>query len=402
MSRPRRSVVGATAGLVILLSGAVWLAWAQQPPPQPFGPDWAMLIGGKVFADKGCKTCHAIRGFGATAGPDLSRIEKRSFFDLGAALSNHLRGVALQRPSLTPGDVSNLIAWVFTLQYYDERGDPKAGEAVFAQKACVQCHEVGGQGGRIGPGLDFLKRTWSPVLVAAAMWNHGPEMAEVLQAQGIARPTLTGKELVDLVAYIVEAARDGGGGTAQVLPGVPERGGKLFAEKGCVICHAVGGKGGQVGPELGKRHHVSLSQFGMLMWNHGPVMWPKMKERGLQVPRLRGQEMADIVAYLYASHYFDPAVDPGRGRELLEIKGCLTCHAVRGKGGKIGADLASYAGARTAAGLVAAMWNHPRYLEAQRREVSWPVLTGPDLADMGAHLTALPPLPKAGPKPKGS
>jgi len=390
MSRPTRRVAGGVVALIVLLVVSVPLASAQQPPSQPFGPDWAMLAGGKVFADKGCKVCHAIRGFGATAGPDLSRIERRGFFDLGAALSNHLRGVAIQRPTLTAAEVSNLIAWIFTLQYYDERGDPKAGEAVFTGKACVQCHEVGGKGGRIGPGLDFLKRTWSPVLVAAAMWNHGPEMAEALQTQGIPRPTFTGREVVDLVAFIVETGRDGGGASAQVTPGVPARGAKLFAEKGCVICHAVGGKGGQIGPELGRHHHVSLSQFGALMWNHGPVMWPKMRERGLQVPRLKGQEMADIVAHLYTAHYFEAAVNPGRGRELLELKGCLACHAARGKGEKIGADLASYASLRTSAGLVASLWNHPRYLEAQRREVPWPVLAGQDLADMGAYVASLP------------
>jgi cytochrome c2 len=79
-----------------------------------------------------------------------------------------MREAGVARPTLTPLEASNLIAFLFTIQYYDELGDPGAGETLFAAKGCVQCHEVGGQGGRVGPGLDFLKRASSPVLVAGS------------------------------------------------------------------------------------------------------------------------------------------------------------------------------------------------------------------------------------------
>lgn len=382
---------------VCVLATPTRLAAQTQLPPHPFAPTWANLAGAKVFAEKGCGLCHAIRGYGATAGPDLSRIERKSFFELGAAMSNHLRGVNIRKPTLTAEEVTALIAFMFTLQYYDQSGDPKAGEQLFTAKGCVQCHEVGGKGGRRGPSLDFLKRANSPVLVAAALWNHGPEMGERLQTGGVRRPTFEGKELGDIIAYIHAAARDGGGDTERVAPGVPERGAKLFASKQCIVCHAVGGKGGKVGPELGRRQHVSLTQFAALMWNHGPNMWAAMQQRGIQVPRLTGQEMTDIVAYLYVSHYFDEPVNPTRGRELVESKGCVSCHAVGGKGGKTGKDLSAYPGLRASAGVVAAMWNHPRYVEAQRQEVPWPLVTGPELADMSAYLGALPPRAPAAP-----
>jgi mono/diheme cytochrome c family protein len=409
MSQLKRSAAGAVLGLILLFFSLP--ARAQQQPPQPFAPDWSMFAGGKVFAEKGCGKCHALRGAGGKIGPDLGRIETgKSFFELGAAMWNHLprmgakmREVGIERPTLTPTQLSNLIAFLFTAQYYDELGDPKAGEELFAAKGCVQCHEVGGKGGRVGPGLDFLKRANSPVLVAAAMWNHGPEMAEAMKAKGIARPTFQGKEMVDLIAYIVAVARDGGGETAQVIPGTPERGQKLFGEKRCSVCHSVGGKGGQVGPALGQRgHHVSLTQFAALMWNHGPTMWARMKERGIQVPRLTGQEMADIVAYLYVSHYFDQAASAGRGQQIVQSKGCLGCHSVRGKGGKIGADFAASRVVGSSAGLLAGMWNHSRYMEAQaqKQEISWPVLTGQELADISTYLVSVS---RAGtPKPKSN
>ncbi len=402
MIRPKRSAGGVAVGLVVLLSSMSVPARAeQQPPPQPFAPDWAMLAGAKVFAEKGCGKCHALRGMGGGVGPDLGRVQSgASFFDLGAAMWNHLprmgarmRDVGIERPTLTPAELSNLIAFLFTAQYYDEPGDPKAGEGLFTAKGCGQCHEVGGRGGRVGPGLDFLKRANSPVLVAAAMWNHGPAMAETMQAKGIARPAFQGKEMVDLIAYVVTAAKDGGGETAQVIPGTPERGRKLFGEKRCVVCHRVGGRGGTVGPDLGRRgHHVSLTQFAALMWNHGPSMWARMKERGIPVPGVTGQEMADIVAYLYVSHYFDqPALSRVQGQQLVQRKGCLTCHSVRGKGGKIGADFAESKVVTTAAGVAAGMWNHSRLMEAQaqKQEVPWPVLTGQELGGISGYLGSL-------------
>ncbi len=396
-----KPVVTAVVGSLLLLSSTTSAAWAQQQPPQPFAPDWAMFAGGKVFAERGCGKCHALRGIGGGVGPDLARIQTgTSFFDLGADMWNHLPRMGarmleagVQRPTLTPTEMSNLIAFLFTAQYYDESGDTKVGERLFAAKGCVQCHEVGGKGGRVGPGLDFLKRANSPLLVAAAMWNHGPEMAEAMKAKGIPRPTFQGKEMVDLIAYIVTAAKADTGETAQVIPGTPERGQRLFIEKRCVVCHRVGGNGGTVGPDLGRRgHHVSLTQFAALMWNHGPSMWAKMKEHGIQVPRLTGQEMADVVAYLYVSHYFDqPALGRSHGQQLVQSKGCLTCHSVRGKGGKIGADFATSKVVGSPASLLAAMWNHSRWMEAQaqKQEVPWPILTGQELADITTYLGSI-------------
>jgi mono/diheme cytochrome c family protein len=201
-------------------------------------------------------------------------------------------------------------------------------------------------------------------------------------------------------SFIGAAAKAGSGEPATVQPGVPENGEKLFKTRHCVECHSIAGKGGKVGPPLGQagRHHLSLTEFAALMWNHGPQMWARMKERGIQVPRLKGQEMADIVAYLYVSHYFDHEVSAARGRQALQDKGCLTCHAAGRQGGRTAADLATYRAARSSSALIAALWNHPRYLPKEQREVPWPLLTGPELADMAAFLASMP--RSAGPAPR--
>jgi mono/diheme cytochrome c family protein len=288
---------------------------AAQQSAQPFAPDWAMFEGARVYAAKGCGKCHAVHGYGGAGGPDLGRVESgKSFFDVGAAMWNHLprmgdrmREAGVDRGRLSALEASNLLAFLFTVQYFDESGDARRGETLFAAKRCVSCHAVGGRGGLVGPELDALKRANSPVLVAAAMWNHAPQMNEAFAQTGIARPTLSGQEMLDLIAYVVAAGGSDRGETRQVIPGTPDRGRALFTEKKCAACHAVGGKGPRVAPDLGRAgHHISLTEFAARMWNHAPAMTAKMKELKIEAPKLSGQEMADVLSYLYTSRYFEP------------------------------------------------------------------------------------------------
>jgi mono/diheme cytochrome c family protein len=408
MRSARLALLTAIAALALCAGEAGAQQTAQSS--EPFAPSWRMLAGFDVFAAKGCGQCHAIRGMGPVTGPDLARVKSGTgFFDIGAALWNHMPRMAaemsqarIERPRLTPREAADLIAFVFTAQYNDESGDAKSGERLFAAKDCAQCHAVGSTaGGSVGPRLDPLKRANSPVIVAASMWNHGPQMAEAMKAKGIARPTLEGKELLDIIAYLTGAATDPGGDTSQVVPGTPARGEQLFGERRCATCHAVGGKGGRVGPDLGRAgHHVSLTAFAARMWNHGPKMWAAMKQRGLEVPKLSGQDMADVLAYLYTAHYFDPRASARRGQQLVGERGCTSCHSVRGKGGTVAADFATSTVVGSPASVVAAMWNHgPRMESAAGTQRALPVLSGQDLADITAYLNSLAkPAPKTAPK----
>src|SRR5262249_27974776 len=260
-----------------------------------------------VYAKKGCGQCHGIRSTSeGRKAPDLARVSSGTgFYELGAAMWNHLplmgakmRETGIERPTLTPLEVSNVLAFIFTAQYTDETGNPKSGEQLFTAKGCVKCHSVGGKGGSGGPALDALKRSNSPVLVAARMWNHSPQMAEAMKAKGIERPTFKRNELVDIIAYITATAKDPGSDSAQIVPGTPERGEKLFRDKQCATCHTIGGKGG-VGPELGRAHHVSCTQFACHMWNNGPAMRARLQERGSDGPNLTGPDVAELVYHLY-------------------------------------------------------------------------------------------------------
>ncbi|MBI3030323.1 MAG: cytochrome c [Candidatus Rokubacteria bacterium] len=385
----------AVAAVACLL---LWSPGAARAQPL-FSPSQDPVAGSRVFGAKGCVKCHSVNGVGGKIGPDLGRIPRpRSFYDLTAAMWNHLpemaermRQFGIARPHLDPRETGDLIAFLYTLNYFDPAGDVEAGHRLFTEKKCVVCHQVGGTGGVVGPNLDGVARLGSPILVAAAMWNHGPAMAEAMRVRKIERPSFKDSELLDLIAYLRSAAPAPTEGPLYVLPGRAEEGRRLFAERRCVLCHSAGGEGGRVGPDLVERGlHRSLTQFAAAMWNKAPKMMEAMKARGIAVPPLQAEEMADLVAYLYSVRYFAEPGDPARGRQLVGDKRCLGCHSVSGAGGKVAGDLARLKGLDAPGTVIAALWNHSFIMEhrAERRKVSWPKLRPEEMADLVAFLQA--------------
>jgi mono/diheme cytochrome c family protein len=382
----------------LLLAGAAATAAAQPL----FGPAQDPVAGSQVFGDKGCVKCHAVNGVGGKVGPDLGRPPRpRSFFDLAAAMWNHLprmaermRALGVARPRLDPREAGDLIAFLFTLDYFDPPGNPQVGRRLFHQKKCVVCHQVGDVGGVIGPSLDHLKQYGSPIFVAAAMWNHGPAMTETMRARGIERPVFKDAELIDLIAYIKSASPLPVAGPLYVLPGRADEGHRLFVEKRCSDCHGVAGKGGGVGPDLAERGvHRSLTQFAAGMWDKAPAMLAAMTARGIPVPQLRAEEMADIVAYLYAVQYFAVPGDRQRGARVAKDKGCLGCHTVLARDGTAPAELSRAAGLESRAGVIGALWNHSFVTEPAAGKRGWSALRPDEMADLLAFLRSLRPSP---------
>jgi mono/diheme cytochrome c family protein len=336
-----------------------------------------------------------VNGVGAKVGPDLGRIQgNRSFNDLAAAMWNHLPTMAAKMkelhqlfPQLDSAEAGDLIAFLFTQNYFEGLGNVDSGKKLFNKKGCIRCHQIGGVGGVLGPSLDAVGQSGAPMTLAAAMWNHGPTMAEAMQARGIERPNLTASELRDLVAYLRAAAPERAGAPVSILPGRVNEGRILFEKKQCIKCHSIQGKGGNIGPDLGRRGlYRNLVEFATALWNKAPAMLRAMKLRKVTVPQLNGEEMADIVAYLRSFQYFGEPGNPDLGRRLLWEKQCLNCHSLDGRDGKGAPDLALAKGLGSPAAIIAALWSHGDLMTepARERSLSWPQLK----SDEVAHLMA--------------
>jgi mono/diheme cytochrome c family protein len=224
------------------------------------------------------------------------------------------------------------------------------------------------------------------------MWNHGPAMMATMRAKGIERPTFTGAELRDLLAYLMPAGEAPSAGPVYALRGRIEQGRLLFIEKRCIECHSVGGQGGRVGPDLVERGvHRSLIEFAAAMWNKAPKMLAAMQPRGIVVPQLAPDEMADIIAYLYSVGYFAGGGSVSRGWKVATDKGCLRCHGVSGERGKPASDLSRAKGLDSPPAVLAALWNHAVVTPATPGgdKAPWPELRTEDMADLMALLGSL-------------
>ncbi|MDE2059534.1 MAG: c-type cytochrome [candidate division NC10 bacterium] len=383
--------------VVVILLSFILIGEAAGRVPVSSGLPENPLAGAVVFEQKGCGRCHAIWGSGGTLGPDLATVDQGwSVVEFAGVLWNHspkmmeaMKEMKISRPQLTPEEMEALTAYLYYLNFFDRPGDASRGERLISSKRCIECHALGGRGGKIGPALDKYGHYMSPIFLATAMWNHGPKIAEKLREHRMAMPQLFGSDIADLLAYINRAANGEAWRATSMVTGSPRRGAELFREKRCVACHAVRGEGDHVGPDLAqKRLPKKASAVAAIMWNHGPQMWAKMAEHDIPIPIFADNEMADIIAYLSFLGYSDEPGDPTRGRKVLRQKGCVRCHSIRGEGGGEGPDLARSKGLNSSIGLVTAIWNHAPNMEAEfkKRGIAWPDFRSTEMADLVAYL----------------
>jgi mono/diheme cytochrome c family protein len=300
--------------------------------------------------------------------------------------------LGIEYPEMTSAEAADLVGFLFTLDYFDAPGDVTIGMHLFTHKKCFVCHRVGNYGGDAAHNLDFAGQYGSPILVAAAMWNHGAPMAGLMKERGVVRSTFEGSELTDLIAYIESVAPQPVEGRVYVLPGRAEAGRTIFLEKRCSQCHSVQGIGGRLAPDLAELgRQWGLTEFAAAMWNKAPAMLEAMEEIALSAPKLGGGEMADLVAYLYYIEYFVEPGDSELGEQVLHQKGCLSCHALRGSGGMAASDLAWVNDIGSPAAVIASLWNHSVKIATmpQAWQKEWPTFDAEEMADLTAFLEEL-------------
>jgi cytochrome c2 len=303
-----------------------------------------------------------------------------------------MSALQIAAPSMTTDEMSDVLAFLTAYRYYaaevQPHGDREAGRRVFAAKGCQGCHDTGAsRWQKLGPDPQTYHGRSAPMFLAQAMWNHRPLMERAMNFVALPLPKFEGREMDDLIAFLqADPATDA---VRYFGPGSPRRGQALFTEKRCIKCHAIAGKGGRGGPDLGGRSADFVTSVGAVagaMWNHSEGMAEEMKRR--QIPNITfvGDEMVDVIAYLYFVNYATASGSPSSGDRVFAEK-CSACHATSGDGpGPSPARLAPMG----PVALIAAMWNHAQTMrrEADARGVRWPRLAPGETADLAAFLVA--------------
>ncbi len=348
--------------------------------------------GMRSFFDKGCARCHSALGEGGRSAPDLARAPAGhlSSAELLSAMWNHapamwekmrIEGVA--PPKFSEAEMGNLFAFLYSVRSLDEPGDAEHGRRLLQEKKCLDCHGVGAEGKRQAPDLLKWAGYRNPVSWIQAMWNHAPAMQSVMAARGVKWPVFDRNDVADLIAYIRQSAPNASKPT-YLRPADPEAGRKLFHDKGCVACHAIG-HASRSAPDLRSRALPrTLGQFAADMWNHAPAMRASMQAQNIARPQFTSKEMADLIAYLFAERYFEPSGSAERGGRLFQAKGCAGCH---GRGGP-GPELSG--GSVSPIHMATSLWNHGpvMFQSMQKQQIAWPRFQPGDVVDLIEFLSS--------------
>jgi cytochrome c2 len=250
-------------------------------------------------------------------------------------------------------------------------GIPEEGAKLFyGSKHCSDCHTANGFAGHkpVAPAMGWL---------IAVLWNHGPDMWRTMQSSGQTYPSFDRQEMAHLLAFLYQIADSD-------PPGDSEAGRRAFQEKGCVRCH--------VGLSAKNKNTLIAA-----LWNHAQQMIQPAGRALGEWPRLDGESMNNLSAYLSAaSTKADRDQQPARGDaergwRAFQAK-CMPCHALRKQDASRGPVL----GPETELLLSpsqfgAALWNHlPGMTQhAKGRERSLSTLDQNEIADLAEFLRSL-------------
>jgi cytochrome c2 len=149
--------------------------------------------GEQLFVSKGCAGCH--RGARALE----SRPTRYGLTDFAAAMWDHPFRVAQNQTPISYEEMRRLVGYLISAQFFEERGDPRQGERVYAGKHCGACHDHPSSG---APGRSAMAGKTTSFDMMTAIWKHGPNMLSRMRLEGRSWPRFSGSEMADLTAYL--------------------------------------------------------------------------------------------------------------------------------------------------------------------------------------------------------
>ena len=277
--------------------------------------------------------------------------------------------------------------------------DALQGEMVFRDKGCFGCHSYDGWGGMFGPDLGTNRiRGASPSSLAAAMWNQAPAMWRSIAGKP---PTVNAQEAAALYSFFYSRLY------FNDYPDSPH--GEDHFKSRCAACHdlkPVQGKAKEGPPVTAWATVRDPMALTSRMWNHSTAMLDRMNLKFKSWPRMSGQDVTDLVSYLWRLPGLAPLTTPfrfgnDRTGEGLFNERCMECHTMgQAKPGRI--DLAAKLRNKTLPEMAAAMWNHAPAMKISKPGTRMPTFTEAEFRDLVTFLVLRPVFDEVGNPAQGS
>jgi mono/diheme cytochrome c family protein len=291
-------------------------------------------LGRRLFLEKGCASCHAIKGVSPQAdfGPDLASLGSRTLSQLefGKATiprnlvsyiqakitdpmsvnpaarmpqyhlePGHLEALTAALLSMTGGPLSpGMAKLVVSAPQVEFRPTGAFGE-VYERYKCYVCHRFNGYGGTLAPDLSYegsrAQRSW---LVA---FLKNPQTLRPTLTLRMPQFNMTDQEAAALADYLAMVTQSPAVDLASVTskdltPEAARLGKQLYEVKyQCQSCHTIGSSGGYVGPNL-----TNVGNWVNAAWIEEWLRNPQGLVPGTIEPRrtLSDQEVTALTAYL--------------------------------------------------------------------------------------------------------
>ena len=175
--------VGTLASIAVFLAMTVHTHRSFDALTHADALDDRVVAGKRAFEKHNCNDCHTILGFGAYYAPDLTRAYARLGEDAvrrrleapEVVFKDSFRKMPQQH--LAPQEIEDVVAflgWVSNIENHDwppndspnrwkrstERLLSSASltpaAALVQQESCLDCHALGGTGGKVGPRLEWI------------------------------------------------------------------------------------------------------------------------------------------------------------------------------------------------------------------------------------------------------
>jgi cytochrome c2 len=245
--------------------------------------------GKRFLEEKRCTECHSIAGVGGGVGPPVEKWESLAapvvliehMWNHQTQMHNAMAARRIPWPLVSSQELTDMLVYLQNLpqtrgtEHFLLLPPPATGEMLFREKGCAECHKGA---------LALENRLGDSTLtdVAAAMWNHAPQMRQP-------PPELTATEWRQLISYVWAKQFFATRGDAT-------RGHKTFDSKKCAVCHNDASSGA---PNLSRpAEPYSAITMVSVLWRHGPAMLRMMQQKHIAWPQLTQGEMANLIAYL--------------------------------------------------------------------------------------------------------